>query len=386
MSSFFYVLIFIALLSSASVLFAQSGRPGGSYWVYIGTFTNGKGQGIYRSRLDLASGTLSTPELAADVVEPTYLALHPKLSVLYAATGSSAPADHYDAAAAAYAIDPATGGLTLMSSVKTGGRHAVYVSIDPSAQTALLAEYISATVCAVKIAPDGNLVKVTSSLPQTGSSIHPKRQQHAYPHSFTYDPAGRYGFSPDLGADKVFVYRVNAATGSLEPNDPAFVTVAPGSGPRHMVFDAAAKHAYLANELSNTIIAFKYDSAAGKLTPVQTTSTLPDDFKGQNTAADIRLHPSGKFLYASNRGHESIAIYAVNFQDGTLSLIGFSPVQVGMPRGFALDPTGAYLIAAGQQSDSLSLFAISQASGLLTFKGHIQAPKPVCVTFFHTQP
>lgn len=379
----------ITLVAALSILIAASAPAASaataapeSYWVYIGTFTFGDGQGIYASKLDLKAGTLSEPRLAADAVDPNYLTIHPKLPVLYAVAGSKPPEKRQSGEVMAWTINPATGALSPLNQMATGGREAVYIAVNPQATLAVAAHYSSASVVALPLSSTGELRPVSSQAQQQGSSINPKRQQHSFPHSITFDPAGRFAFSPDLGADKIFMYRTD--DGQLAPNDPPSVTIAPGSGPRHLVFDAAGTHAYLVNELNSTISAFHYDSNRGALTLAQTISTLPADFQGSNTGADIRLHPSGKFLYASNRGHESLAIFAVDAADGKLTAIGYVPVHVKMPRGFAIDPTGQYLIAAGQQSDSLALFAIDIATGNLTFREIIKAPKPVCVTFFPT--
>lgn len=378
---------FVGLVAALSILlFAASASAAApapdAYWVYIGTFTYGQGQGIYASRLDVKAGTLSEPRLVADAVDPNYLTLHRNLPVLYAVAGSMPPEKRQAGSIAAFKIDAATGNLTPLNQIATGGRDAVYIDVNAQGTLAIAAHYSSASVVAAKLDNDGRPMNVTSRAEQTGSSVNPKRQQHAYPHSITFDPAGKFAFSPDLGADKVFIYRVDGD--ELKPNDPASISIAPGSGPRHMVFDAAAKHAYLVNELSSTISVLNYESATGALALAQTIGTLPADFSGSNTGADIRLHPSGKFLYASNRGHESLAAFAVNSADGTLTLIGHSAVQVKMPRGFAIDPSGNYLLAAGQQSDSVALFSIDSESGNLLLKGLIKAPKPVCVTFFPT--
>lgn len=351
------------------------------YWVYIGTFTFGPHQGIYASKLDLKSGALSEPRLVANAVDPNYLALHPSLPVLYASAGSEPPEKRQSGKLMSFRIDPITGGLTVMNQVTTNGLEAVYTDINPHGSLAIAAHYSSASVVAFSLESDGSLGAMATQAQQQGSSVHPRRQQHSYPHSICFDPAGKFAFSPDLGADKIFVY--NVYDNKIKSHEPPYVSIAPGSGPRHMVFDSTARHAYLINELSNTIIVFNYNSATGILTPAQTISTLPAEFKGENTGADIRLHPSGKYLYASNRGHESIVIYSVDAESGTLRLLTHTPVQVSKPRGFAIDPTGQYLLAAGQQSNSLALFSIDPATGNLTFRSLNKVPQPVCILFFH---
>lgn len=372
------LLVAVLVLGCAASASAAPAAPD-AYWVYIGTFSSGQGQGIYVSRLDLQSGSLSEPRLVADAVEPNYLALHRKLPILYAVAGSRPPEKRQSGLAMSFKINAETGELHPINQLPTGGNEAVYIDTNPQGTAAIAAHYSSGSVISMKLAADGALTEISSRKEQTGSSINPRRQQHAFPHSITFDPAGHFAFSPDLGADKIFIYHVSNA--ELIPGETPYFTVAAGSGPRHMVFSANALHAYLVNELSSTISVLNYDSASGKLTLAQTITTLPADFSGSNTGADIRLHPNGHFLYASNRGHESIAIFAIH-ADGTLTAAGHTPVQVKMPRGFAIDPSGKCLIAAGQQSDTLALFGIDSDTGALTLKTQVKAPKPVCVTFF----
>jgi 6-phosphogluconolactonase len=212
--------------------------------------------------------------------------------------------------------------------------------------------------------------------------VNPHRQEGPHAHSVTLDAAGRFVFAADLGMDKIMVYRLSEPDGVLEPNEPPFAALTPGSGPRHFAFHPNGRFAYVINELSNTVAVFEYDADAGKLTHVETVNTLPEDFKGDNTTAEVRVHPSGRFVYGSNRGHDSIAVFQVNGETGGLTPAGHTSTGGKTPRNFGIDPSGRYLLAANQDTGNVVAFAIDRETGALTATGQeISVARPVCVTF-----
>jgi len=345
--------------------------------VYIGTYTGPKSKGIYQLRLDLASGSLSTPELAGETINPSFLAVHPSRRFLYAvgeAWGQAA------GSLSAFAIAPDTGKLTLLNTQPTGGAGPCYVSVDKQGTNALVANYGSGSVCVLPIGKDGRLAEATAVVQHKGSGPNPKRQEGPHAHSINLDPTGRFALAADLGLDKVLVYRFDPAKGTLVPNDPPAASVAPGAGPRHLAFHPNGQFAYVINEMGNTVTAFRWDASRGTLGELQTVPTLPADFRGNSTTAEVQVHPSGRFLYGSNRGHDSIAIFAIDGEAGTLKPLGHQSTQGRNPRNFGIDPTGTYLLAANQNSDSIVVFRIDPQTGSLSPTGvTASVPSPVCV-------
>jgi 6-phosphogluconolactonase len=254
--------------------------------------------------------------------------------------------------------------------------------MDASQRFVLVANYKGASVAVIAIKPDGSLGEITANIKHTGRSVDTVRQTQPYAHSIKLDPTNRFALVADLGLDKLFVYRFNSETGSLDPNDPPFVAVSPGSGPRHIAFHPNGKFVYLINEMACTIITFGWDSATGKLTELQTSSTLPSDFKGKNACAEIEVYPNGKFLYASNRGHESLAVFAIDSTTGKISLLEHIPTQGHSPRNFTFDPTNKWLIVTNHNSDNAVVFKVDEKSGHLTPVGKpVPIVYPFCVRF-----
>jgi 6-phosphogluconolactonase len=348
-------------------------------WVYVGTYT-GKSKGIYFSELDLSSGELSAPVLAATTTSPSFLALHPNHRFLYAVNEVASFAGMKSGSVSAFSVDPQTGALTLLNQQPSRGGSPAHLTVDRQGKNVLVANYGGGSVAVLPIGQDGRLGPATGFVQHTGSSINRSRQEAPHAHSVVLDSANRFAFVADLGLDKVLIYQYDAAQGMLAPNDPPFASVPPGSGPRHFAFHPSGRTAYVINELTSTVTAFRYDAAKGSLEPLQTISTLPADFTKTNSTAEIAVHPSGKFLYGSNRGHNSIAIFAIDPDTGMLTLIGHEPTQGKTPRNFAIDPTGAYLLAANQDSGTVVVFRIDPESGHLTAAGHTAAiSMPVCV-------
>ena len=349
--------------------------------VYIGTYTGPKSKGIYLMQLDLATGALSRPELAGEVTNPSFLTLHPNKRFLYAVSEIWGPAGKAGTVSA-FAIAPDTGKLTLLNQQGSGGAGPCYVSVDKEGKNALAANYGSGSACVLPIGADGRLAAATSVIQHTGSGANPKRQKEPHAHCIDLDPTGQFAMVADLGLDKVMIYRLDAAKGTLTPNDPAFAAVAPGAGARHIAFHPNGRFAYVINEMGGTITVFAYDGQRGAMKELQSVPTLPADFHGENSTAEVAVHPSGRFVYGSNRGHDSIAIFGVDGEAGTLKVLGHQSSQGKNPRCFGIDPTGTWLLAANQNSDSVVVFRIDPATGGLTPTGATATvSSPVCVKF-----
>ncbi len=342
---------------------------------FIGTYTRTTSQGIYAVRLDPATGALSTPVLAAASPNPSFLAFSPDHWRLYATSESGAMA-------AAFAVDFAAGKLQpLQPPQPSGGVAPCHIAVDPTDHALVIANYHTGIVAAIPLRPDGTL-GAPNVIPHTGHSVDPERQSSPHVHSVTLSPDGRYVIVCDLGLDRIFTYRLDAARAVLTPAEPAFVATAPGSGPRHFAFGRDGRHAYALTEMGNTVTAYDYDPATGALAPRQTLTTLPADFPGVSHAAEIRVHPSGRYVYCSNRGHDSLAVFAIDEVSGRLTLVEIVPCGGKNPRNFDLSPDGRWLLCANQQSNSLSVLQVDRRTGRLTLTAATAAvPLPVCLRF-----
>ncbi|MDW8355887.1 MAG: lactonase family protein [Bryobacterales bacterium] len=361
----------------------QGGRlSAAEYLVYIGTYTRGESKGIYAWRFDATSGRLTELGLAAEATNPSFLAVHPSARYLYAVSEIAEFSGQKSGAVNAYAIDRKTGRLALLNQVSSGGLGPCYVSVDATGRCVLVANYGGGSVAAFPVGTDGRLRDASALRQHTGASVHPRRQRQPHPHSIQPSPDNRFALAADLGVDKLFVYRFHALKGSLEPHDPPAMDLAPGSGPRHFAFHPSGRFVYVINELASTVTAFRWEATSGRLRELHTVSTLPEGFAGENTTAEIRVHPNGKFLYGSNRGHDSIAVFAVDPKTGLLSARGHVPTGGKTPRNFNLDPSGRYLWAANQNSNNVTVFRVDPATGGLTPTGQrLNVPSPVCVRF-----
>jgi len=379
----------VALLSAgewsaaAPPVLAKAPPKPRTLWVYVGTYTGGPSKGIYRLELDVASGKLSAPSLAGKVVNPSFLAIHPSQRFLYAVDEIRDFQGKKSGAISAFAIDPKTGDLTLLNQEPSGGAAPCHLMVDRQGEHVLAANYGGGSACVLPIQAGGRLGRMTAFVQHRGSGPNKKRQEAPHAHSINLDAANRFAFVADLGIDEIRVYQYDAAKGTLDPGAPVAVMLPPGSGPRHFTFHPDNRHAYAINELSSTVTAFDYNSKAGVLTAIQTISTLPKEFKGDNSTADIHVHPSGKFLYGSNRDQgNSIAIFAIDAQTGKLTPAGHQSHQIKTPRNFGIDPTGTYLLAANQSSNRIVEFRIDQKTGALTPTSNVaEVPLPVCVQF-----
>ena len=350
--------------------------------VYLGTYTRRESRGIYVSDLNMTSGALSEPRLAAATDNPTFLAIHPSGRFLYAAGGAMRIDGKATGLVTAFAMDKTTGKLMQLNRQSSGGRGPCHVVVDANGRCALAANYSSGSIASLPIGPDGKLRPAASVIQHKGSSVNKRRQGGPHAHSINLDRANRFAVAADLGADKLFVYNFDSAKGTLKPHDPPAVKLAPGAGPRHFAFHPSGKFAYVINELDSTITAFAFDAKKGTLAKLPTVSTLPADFKGSNTTAEVQVHPSGKFLYGSNRGHDSLAILVIDSKSGKLTPVGHQPTGGRTPRNFGIDPTGRYILAANQNSNNVVVFQVDQATGKLKPTGSsITVSAPVCVKF-----
>lgn len=348
--------------------------------VYVGTYTQGTGsEGIYLLELDLASGALTSKGAVASLVNPSFLAIAPNRRFLYAVNEVGNFGGKKTGAVTAFAIDPATGKLTQLNQQSSVGDGPCHITVDREGRNVLIANYGGGSVAVLPIGEDGKLKEASSFIQHTGHSVNKQRQAAPHAHSINLGPAGRFAFAADLGLDKVLVYRFDAAEGKLTPNDPPAASVAPGAGPRHFAFHPSGKYAYVINEMHSTVTGFAYDADRGVLREIQTISTLPEGFKGNTSTAEVQVHPSGKFLYGSNRGHDSLAIFRLDPATGRLTAAGHQ-TGIRVPRNFGIDPTGRYLLAAHQAGNKVQAFRINPESGALTAVGEpVALPAPVCV-------
>ncbi len=378
-----FALVLVLLLPAAAWADIKSvdtdGKPD-KLWVFVGTYTGGNSKGIYRLELDLASGKLTPRGLAVETTNPSFLAIHPSQRFLYAVGEVSNLGGKKGGAVSAFTLDPKTGELTALNQQSSVGAGPCHLVVDRQGRHALVANYGGGSAAVLPIQNDGRLGEATGFVQHKGSSVNPKRQGEPHAHSINLDADNRFAFVADLGLDKVLIYRFDKTKGTLTPNEPPAVAVAPGAGPRHFAFHPNGRNAYVINELQSTVTALSYDPDRGVLKTLKTVSTLPQGFSGTSHTAEVVVHPSGRFLYGSNRGHNSIAIFAIDPQTGELSPVGHQASQIKTPRNFAIDPTGAYLIVANQDADSLIVFRIDPKTGELTPTGSVaEVPKPVCV-------
>ena len=367
--------LLLALVLSTAGSFARE------YLVYFGTYTGAKSRGIYVSRFDTATGKISAATLAAETASPSFLALHPNGRFLYAAGESSEVGGAKQGGVTAFAIEP-DGKLKPLNTQPSGGNGPCHLAVDAQGRFVFTANYGSGSVAALPIRKDGSLDAPASTMQHAGSSVNQQRQEGPHAHCVNLSPDQRFLLACDLGLDKVMIYQLGAKAHALSANEPAFATVAPGSGPRHLAFDPRGKFVYVVNEMSSTVTVFAYDARRGALREVQTISTLPKDFTGQSWCAEIAVHPSGKFVYASNRGHDSIAVFAAERRAGRLAPVEFQPTQGRTPRHFALDPTGSWLLAENQASDNVVVFHVDTRTGALSASGQkLEVPSPVSAVF-----
>lgn len=363
---------------------APRAQGSGDRIVFVGTYTRAPSKGIYAYRLrgDGQMTPMGTDGLAAETESPSFLAVHPNQRFLYAVNEVSKYEGRDAGSVSAFAIDRATGKLTLLNRVSSRGGGPCHVSLDASGRWLFVANYGGGSVAAFPVQDDGRLGEASAFFQHAGSSVNKDRQSGPHGHAVTVSPDNRFVLAADLGLDQVLTYRIDPRAGGLAPADPPFSSIAPGSGPRHLAFRPDGKFAYVLSEMGSQVVTMRYDANRGTLTEIQTLSTLPDGFSGDNSGAEIAVHPNGRFLYASNRGHDSVAGFRIDAAKGTLTALDRVSTQGKTPRNFAIDPSGRFLLAANQNSGSVVVFRIDQATGGLTAAGTtVQVPFPVSVVF-----
>jgi 6-phosphogluconolactonase len=358
--------------------------------IYIGTYTrresfvNGKAEGIYIYQLDPTSGELTYAATVSGpgTINPSFLTLAPDGSCLYAVneiTGGKGP----HGTVSAFAIDPATRKLSYLNQQSTHGLAPCYASVEPEGRYCLVANYETGSVCVLPVQGDGRLGEATDTVQFSGSGPNTERQEGPHAHMVLSSPDRNFILAVDLGTDRLMAFRLDMERGKLVPVGPPWTQMPPGSGPRHLVFHPHKPFAYVISELQSKVTVLHYLEQQGVFEPLQTLSTLPADFKGPNLGAEIKIAPSGRFVYTSNRGDDSLAIYAVDQETGKLLLVGHQSTQGIGPRDFTIDPSGALLLVANQDTDTVVTFWINQDSGMLTATGHVaKVPTPVCLQLY----
>jgi len=362
-------------LKIAAILFLLAMMlPAQKRRVYVGTYTGAASKGIYTFRFDSANGKATEATLAAQTSNPSFLAVHPNGRFLYAVN------ENPSGTVSAFSSDAATGRLTLLNSVSSHGSGPCHLALDRTSKWLFVANYNSGSVSVFPLGADGKLGEAPTVMQHSGASVDPQRQEGAHAHEVVVSADNRFVLVPDLGADRVIVYSFDAATGALTPGTPPFVKITPGSGPRHLAFAPDGKFVYVLNELASSIAAFRYQngSLVESQTMTHTITTLPPDFTGPKSGAEIAVHPNGKFLYASNRGHDSIAVFHVDPKAGKLTAAGHISTKGKTPRNFAIDPSGRFLLAANQDSDTIVVFRIdSKTGGLIATDSVVSIAAPV---------
>jgi 6-phosphogluconolactonase len=347
-------------------------------YAYLGTYTDDRDEGIFVYQYDAAAGHLERTQAVPSLANPTFLAIHPSKRFLYAVSEVDNHAGQKQSAASAYAINPATGQLSLINHVSSPGLGACHIALSPDARHVVIANYGNGSVAVLPVNGDGSLGEATDYVEHHGHGPHPN-QDSAHAHCTTFSPDGKIAYVNDLGIDKVMAYRLEG--GKLVPHKIPFLSVASGAGPRHVAFHPNGREGYIINELDNTIDVVDYDAKTGELRPKQTISTLPDDYNQVSYCADVHVHPNGKFVYGSNRGHNSIALFMIG-ATGLLMPAGHFSTRGNWPRNFAIDPGGQRLWVANHRSDDVFAFNIDPHSGELTPTGQsITLSRPVCVKF-----
>lgn len=358
---------------------------GGKYLVYVGTYTEegSTSRGIYAYRFDEETQQITPLGLAAETTNPSWIALHPNGRYLYAVNEVKDYKGPNSGGVSAFSIDRATGKLTFLNEVPSRGADPCYVSVDETGKFVLVANYTGGSVAVFPVREDGRLGEASDFIQHTGHGTDPKRQEGPHAHSINLSPDNRFAIVDDLGLDQTQVYRFDSGRGKLIPNNRPSDKVLDGSGPRHFALRPDGKFAYVISEMAGTVTVFSNDAAHGTLHRVQTISTLPKDFKGDIEDAEIAVHPSGKFLYASNRGDgNSIAVFAIDTAKGTLTPIEYTPTQGKTPRSFEIDPNGKFLFAENQNSNNIVVFRIDPNTGKLTPAGQkLDVGSPVDLKF-----
>jgi 6-phosphogluconolactonase len=351
--------------------------------VYFGTYTRQQSKGIYVSRFDPATGKLTAPVLAAETPSPSFLAVHPNHRFLYAVNEVSEFEGQKSGSISAFSVNPESGVLTPLNTVASKGGGPCHLVIDGKGKWLFAANYGGGSVVGYAIAADGRLGESSAFMQHTGGSVH-QRQQGPHAHNVVFAPDSRFLFVPDLGLDKVMTYRFDSQTGDLAANDPPAFVCDPGSGPRHLAFHPNGRFAYTIHELNNTVTALSYDPRKGAFSAIQSLTSLPKDFSGTSSTAEIAVHPNGKFVYGSNRGSDTIVVFSIDPGKGLLTLVEHVATQGKAPRNFTIDPTGNFLLVANQNTGNVVVFRIDPKEGRLNPTDQVlEIAMPVCITFLN---
>jgi 6-phosphogluconolactonase len=374
--------ILLLITVSSSVLTQAADRAPTKYMIYVGTYTDHGSKGIYIYRFDSSTGKLTSLGLAAETAEPSFLAVDSSGRFLYAVNETGSYNNQPTGAVSAFAIEPESGKLSLLNQVSSYGADPAHIILDRTDKYALVSNYTSGNVVVLPVLKEGRLGEASSFVQHKGSSVNPERQKGPHAHAIALSPDNRFAIVADLGLDQLLVYSFDAAKGTLGAN-PQIVKASPGVGPRHLAFSSDGRFLYVINEMQSTVVAYSYNQATGAPHEFQTISALPKNFSGNNTASEIEIHPSGEFLYASNRGDDnSLVVFAIDSRAGTLTLVENDSAGGKTPRNFAIDPTGSWLLAANQDSNNIVVFRIDPKTGHLTATGDVvQVSSPVCLTF-----
>lgn len=369
--------------AALALVMGSYAMAGDTVRAYIGTYTQKGGAGIYVLELDRETGEVTKARVAAEQKNPSFVAIHPSRKFLYAVSEVDNVDGKTGGGASAYRIDAKSGALEKLNAEMTGGGAPCHLVVDAAGKNLLLANYSGGSVACLPIGADGALKPTSSFIQHVGSSVDKGRQEAPHAHSINVDPTGAYAVVADLGLDKVLVYKFNSDVGTLSPNNPASTSTKPGGGPRHFAFHPSGKYAYTNLEMTSEVTAFLVQPG-GVLAGIQTLSTLPNgEPVPGNSTAECQVHPNGKFVYVSNRGHNTLAIYSVDLSNGRLKHIGNQSTGGAVPRNFCIDPSGRFILAANQESDSVVVLKVDQETGLLTPTGsQSQVSMPVCVKFW----
>ena len=358
------------LLFSLTVTAAKD-SPKRKYLLFVGTYTEKESKGIYAYRFDAASSELTPLGIAAEASNPSFLAIDPSHRFLYAVNEIQKYKDANSGVVSAFAIDRQkgdrqTGKLQLLNAAASRGADPCYIAFDKTGKYALVANYTGGSVAVFPVQSDGHIGESSAFVQHVGSSVNRERQAGPHAHWIETTPDNRFAIAVDLGLDELLVYRFDAKTGSLTPNDPPYAKLDPGAGPRHLAFHPNGRFVYVVNELQSSITAFAYNASRGTLNKLKTVSTLPKNFSGSSAAAEIKIHSSAKFLFASNRGDDTIAVFSIDSKTGALTLADYFPTQGKTPRNFEIDPTGKFLFVANQDTNNIAVFQIDSNNGRLT--------------------
>lgn len=355
-------------------------------WVFVGTYTGPKSKGIHAFRFHPQTGEAEPPRLVAETPNPAFLDIHPNGRFLYAVGEIGEFQGQRTGAISGFAIDAADARLTPLGQVSSGGSGPCHVSVDRTGKWVAAANYGGGSVAVFPIRADGSLGDAVCVQQHQGSSVNPKRQEGPHAHGVTFDPANRFLLVPDLGLDRILIYQFDAGTGQLTPNRTPFAAVDAGAGPRHLAFLRNGRFAYAVNELENTVTGFRYNARRGGLEEFQTLGTLPEGYAGESATAEIEVHPGGRYLYVSNRGHDSVTTFAVEPGSGQLRWVGATATGGRIPRHFAIDPTGGWCWVANQGSDNVVLYQVDASQGVLTrAKSALTVGSPVCIKYLRVR-